>query len=417
MRISRLSPAATDSCYLTPMTSQTLRPNGPLHGVRVLDLSRVLAGPWATQTLADMGAEVVKVERPGMGDDTRQWGPPFTTTSDGARGDAAYFMCANRGKKSVELDMASPEGADAIRKLATECDVVVENFKVGGLKKYGLDYASLSAINPRLVYCSITGFGQDGPDAHRAGYDYMIQAMGGLMSITGQPDGAAGAEPMKVGVAVVDVFTGLYASNAILAALWHARATGEGQHIDIALFDVQAAVLANQATNYFVSGKVPTRMGNAHPNLSPYQPYPCSDGMIIIAVGNDGQFRKLCEALGQAPLGTNERFARNADRVANRELLSPILNALTQVHSMSALMKLLEDHGVPCGPINRIDQVFDEPQALHRGLVVEQTREDLSAPVKTVASPIRMSKTPVHYDRPPPALGADNAEVLGKRET
>ncbi|WP_312820823.1 CoA transferase [Brevundimonas sp.] len=376
--------------------------------MRVLDLSRVLAGPWATQTLADMGAEVIKVERPGIGDDTRQWGPPFTTTKDGGRGDAAYFMCANRGKKSVELDMASPEGADTIRRLAAESDVVVENFKVGGLKKYGLDYDSLSAINPRLVYCSITGFGQTGPDAHRAGYDYMIQAMGGLMSVTGQPDGAEGAEPMKVGVAVVDVFTGLYASNAILAALMHARATGEGQHIDIALFDVQAAVLANQATNWFVSGKVPTRMGNAHPNLSPYQPFPCSDGMIIIAVGNDGQFRKLCEALGQPPLGTDERFARNADRVANRELLIPILNTLTQVHSMSRLMKLLEDHGVPCGPINRIDQVFDEPQAHHRGLMVEQARDDLSAPIKTVASPIRMSKTPVRYDRPPPALGADN---------
>ena len=390
------------------MQKTALPSSGPLAGIKVLDLSRVLAGPWATQTLADMGAEVIKVERPGVGDDTRQWGPPFTTTQDGSRGDAAYFMCANRGKKSVELDMASPEGAETIRKLAMQADVVVENFKVGGLKKYGLDYESLATLNPRLVYCSITGFGQTGPDAHRAGYDYMIQAMGGLMSVTGQPDGSDGAEPMKVGVAVVDLFTGLYASNAILAALMHARSTGEGQHIDIALFDVQAAVLANQATNYFVSGKVPTRMGNAHPNLTPYQPFPCSDGMIIIAVGNDGQFRKLCEALGQAPLGTDERFAKNADRVANRELLIPILNTLTQVHAMSELMKLLEEHGVPCGPINRIDQVFEEPQAKHRGLTVEQARDDLSAPIKTVASPIRMSKTPVHYDRPPPALGADN---------
>ena len=399
------------------MTVQNPSAQGPLAGVRVLDLSRVLAGPWATQTLADLGAEVIKVERPVVGDDTRQWGPPFTTTKDGGRGDAAYFLCANRGKRSVELDMASPEGADAIRKLAAESDVVVENFKVGGLKKYGLDYASLSAINPRLVYCSITGFGQDGPDAHRAGYDYMIQAMGGLMSVTGQPDGADGAEPMKVGVAVVDLFTGLYASNAILAALMHARATGEGQHIDIALFDVQASVLANQATNWFVSGKVPTRMGNAHPNLSPYQPFACSDGMIIIAVGNDGQFRKLCEALGQPDLGTDERFAKNADRVANRELLVPILGTLTQVHTMAALMKRLEKHGVPCGPINRIDQVFAESQAVHRGLTVEQSRDDLSAPVKTVASPIRMSKTPVRYDRPPPALGADNESVLGRLKT
>lgn len=361
-----------------------------------------------------MGAEVIKVERPGVGDDTRQWGPPFTTGIDGTRSDAAYFMCANRGKKSVELDMATQAGADTIRKLAMQADVVVENFKVGGLAKYGLDYDSLSALNPRLVYCSITGFGQTGPDAHRAGYDYMIQAMGGLMSITGQPDGSDGAEPMKVGVAVVDLFTGLYASNAILAALMHARSSGEGQHIDIALFDVQAAVLANQATNWFVSGKVPTRMGNAHPNLSPYQPFPCSDGMIIIAVGNDGQFHKLSEALGQPELGTDERFAKNAERVANRDLLVPILNTLTQPHTMADLMKLLEDHGVPCGPINRIDQVFDEPQAIHRGLTVEQSRYDLSAPIKTVASPIRMSKTPVRYDRPPPALGADNTEVLGK---
>ena len=405
-------------CYLKRMTTDRSAPNpllaGPLAGIKVLDLSRVLAGPWATQTLADMGAEVIKVERPGVGDDTRQWGPPFTTATDGSRSDAAYFMCANRGKKSVELDMASPEGADAIRKLAADADIVVENFKVGGLAKYGLDYASLSVLNPRLVYCSITGFGQTGPDAHRAGYDYMIQAMGGLMSITGQPDGADGAEPMKVGVAVVDLFTGLYASNAILAALWHARASGEGQHIDIALFDVQAAMLANQATNYFVSGKAPTRMGNAHPNLAPYQPFPCSDGMVIIAIGNDGQFRKLCEALGQPDMGHDERFARNADRVANRDNLAPRLKDLTVRHTMADLMKLLEDHGVPCGPINRIDQVFDEPQALHRGLTVEQTRDDLSAPVRTVASPIRMSKTPVCYDRPPPALGADNADVLGK---
>jgi len=396
------------------MTSSDLLPSGPLAGVKILDLSRVLAGPWATQTLADMGAEVIKVERPGVGDDTRQWGPPFTTGLDGTRSDAAYFMCANRGKKSVELDMATQGGADTIRKLAMQADVVVENFKVGGLAKYGLDYDSLSALNPRLVYCSITGFGQTGPDAHRAGYDYMIQAMGGLMSVTGQPDGTDGAEPMKVGVAVVDLFTGLYASNAILAALMHARSTGEGQHIDIALFDVQAAVLANQATNWFVSGKVPTRMGNAHPNLSPYQLFPCSDGMIIIAVGNDGQFRKLSEALGQTDLGTDERFARNADRVANREILVPILNTLTQPYTMAGLMKRLEEYGVPCGPINRIDQVFDEPQAIHRGLTVEQPRDDLSAPVKTVASPIRMSKTPVRYDRPPPALGADNADVLGK---
>ncbi|HEV7226997.1 CaiB/BaiF CoA-transferase family protein [Brevundimonas sp.] len=386
---------------------------GPLHGVRVLDLSRVLAGPWATQTLADLGAEVIKIERPGAGDDTRLWGPPFTTRTDGSRGDAAYFLCANRGKKSVELDIATPEGAEAVRKLAATCDVVVENFKTGGLKKYGLDWPSLEKVNPRLVYCSITGFGQDGPDARRAGYDYMIQAMGGLMSITGQPDGAPGAEPMKVGVAVVDLFTGLYASNAILAALMHARATGEGQHVDVALFDVQAAMLANQATNFFVSGKAPTRMGNAHPNLAPYQPFPCTDGVVIIAVGADGQFRALCGALGAPGMGSDPRFSTNAARIENRATLTAELSALTAGHEMKALMALLEGAGVPCGPVNTVDQVFAEPQALHRGLEVEQTRADLSAPVRTVASPIRLSKTPVRYDRPPPALGADTEEVLG----
>ena len=387
--------------------------HGPLHGVRVLDLSRVLAGPWATQTLADLGAEVIKIERPGAGDDTRLWGPPFTTRTDGTRGDAAYFLCANRGKKSVELDIASPEGAEAVRKLAATCDVVVENFKTGGLNKYGLDWASLEKVNPRLVYCSITGFGQDGPDAHRAGYDYMIQAMGGLMSITGQPDGTPGAEPMKVGVAVVDLFTGLYASNAILAALMHARATGEGQHVDVALFDVQAAMLANQATNWFVSGKAPTRMGNAHPNLAPYQPFPCTDGMVVIAVGNDGQFRALCGALGAPGMGKNPLFTTNAARIEHRAALTAELSALTAGHEMNALMALLEAAGVPCGPVNTVDQVFAEPQAVHRGLEVDQTRADLSAPVRTVASPIRLSKTPVRYDRPPPALGADTDEVLG----
>jgi len=386
---------------------------GPLSGVRILDLSRVLAGPWATQTLGDLGAEVIKIERPGAGDDTRHWGPPFTTKADGSKGDAAYFLCANRGKKSVELDIATPEGAAIVRELSKTCDVVVENFKTGGLKKYGLDHAALSAINPRLVYCSITGFGQDGPDAHRAGYDYMIQAMGGLMSITGQPDSAPGAEPMKVGVAVVDLFTGLYASNAILAALLHARATGQGQAIDIALFDVQAAMLANQAANFFVSGKAPTRMGNAHPNLAPYQPFPCTDGMVVIAVGNDGQFRALAGALGAPGLGADPRFLSNALRIEHRAVLTAELSALTAGLSMKALMATLEAAGVPCGPVNTIDQVFEEPQARHRGLEVTQTRGDLSAPVRTVASPIRMSATPVGYDLPPPALGEHTDEVLG----
>jgi len=388
--------------------------SGPLVGIRVLDLSRVLAGPWATQTLADLGAEVIKIERPGTGDDTRQWGPPFTVKADGSRGDAAYFLCANRGKKSVELDIATPEGAAVIRDLVASCDVLVENFKTGGLKKYGLDYASLSAINPRLVYCSITGFGQDGPDAHRAGYDYMIQAIGGLMSVTGQPDGAPGAEPMKVGVAVVDLFTGLYASNAILAALMHARATGEGQQIDIALFDVQAAMLANQASNYFVSGTAPGRMGNAHPNLAPYQLFPCTDGMVVIAVGNDGQFRALAEALGAPGLGTDPRFVTNALRIEHRAAMTAEVSALTAGHDMAGLMAALEAANVPCGPVNTIDQVFDEPQAKHRGLEIEQGRSDLTHPVRTVASPIRMSRTPVEYHRAPPALGADTQDVLGQ---
>ena len=389
-------------------------PFGPLAGVRVLDLSRVLAGPWATQMLADLGAEVIKIERPGVGDDTRSWGPPFTTKTDGTRGDAAYFLCANRGKKSVTLDIASPEGAAIARDLAATCDVVVENFKTGGLKKYGLDHASLCATHPRLVYCSITGFGQTGPRAHQAGYDYMIQAMGGLMSVTGQADGTPGAEPMKVGVAVADLFTGLYASNAILAALMHARATGRGQHIDLALFDVQAAMLANQATNYFVSGTAPTRMGNAHPNLAPYQPFPCRDGSVVIAVGNDGQFRALVSALGAADLGADPRFVTNAARIAHRAEMTTELGTLTTGLAMSELMATLQAAGVPCGPVNTIDQVFDEPQALHRGLIVEQARADLADPVRSVAQPIRMSGTPVGSRVPPPALGHDTDAIMGE---
>ena len=400
-----------DTSSLPPATA-TGAPAAPLAGVRVLDLSRVLAGPWATQTLADLGAEVIKIERPGVGDDTRQWGPPFVRRADGGRGDAAYFMAANRGKASVELDIATPDGAETVRRLAATSDVLVENFKTGGLKKYGLDYAALAAINPRLVYCSITGFGQDGPDAARPGYDYMIQAMGGLMSITGQADGSPGAGPMRAGVAVIDLFTGMTAANAILAALLHARATGEGQHIDTALFDVAASVLANQAANWFVSGEAPGRTGNSHPNLAPYQPFPCTDGSVVVAVGNDGQYRALCAALGAPALGEDPRFAVNAARLAHREDLTETLAALTARFSMRGLMAALEAAGVPCGPVNAIDQVFAEPQARHRGLTVSQPRDDLSAPIRTVASPIRLSATPVAYDRPPPRLGQHTAEVL-----
>lgn len=388
---------------------------GPLSGVVVLDLSRVLAGPWATQILADLGAEVIKIERPGAGDDTRQWGPPFTTLGSGARGDAAYFMAANRNKRSVTVDMGKPEGADLLRRLAAQADVVVENFKTGGLKKYGLDYHGLSAVNPKLVYASITGFGQDGPLKDKAGYDYMIQAMGGLMSITGQPDGAPGAEPMKVGVAVVDLFTGLYASNAVLAALMHARATGHGQHVDIALFDVQAAMLANQASNYFVSGKAPGRMGNAHPNLAPYQPFATTDGAVVVAVGNDGQFRSLCRAIEAEDLAQDARFLTNALRVEHRAELVQALAPHFTLRGTDGWIALLETVGVPCGPINTVDRVFAEPQSIHRGLVVAQDRADMAEPVKTVASPIRLSETPVSYDRAPPALGGDTDAVLGER--
>lgn len=386
--------------------TQALLP--PLHGVRVLDLSRVLAGPWATQLLADLGAEVIKIERPGVGDDTRHWGPPFTTRTDGSRGDAAYFLCANRGKSSVELDIASPEGAEAVRRLAATCDVVVENFKVGGLAKYGLDYASLSKGRPELVYCSITGFGQTGPRAHQAGYDYMIQAMGGLMSVTGQADGQPGAEPMKVGVAVADLFTGLYAANGVLAALLRARASGVGGHVDIALFDVQAAMLANQATNWFVSGQAPGRMGNAHPNLAPYQPFPCTDGSVVVAVGNDGQFRSLAQALGAPELGEDPRFQINAVRVEHRAALTATLSALTASFSQADLLAALEAAGVPCGPVNTVDQVFAEPQALARGLTVEQSRADLIQPVRTVANPIRLDGAALVAATPPPSLGAGN---------
>ncbi len=388
---------------------------GPLAGVLVLDLSRVLAGPWATQLLADLGAEVIKIERPGAGDDTRQWGPPFAAKTDGSRGDAAYFFAANRGKRSVTVDIGQEEGAAIVRALAAKADVLVENFKVGGLAKYGLDYANLSQANPRLVYCSITGFGQTGPYAARAGYDYMIQAMGGLMSITGQPDGSPGGEPMKVGVAVADLFAGMYASNAILAALLHARATGQGQQVDIALYEAQAAMLANQASNWFVSGEAPTRLGNAHPNLAPYQPFPTRDGALVIAVGNDGQFAALCRALGDPSLAEDPLFRTNDVRVEHRRALGERIGGLTMTRSSAQWLAVLETAGVPCGPINTIDQVFAEPQAIERDLVISQPREDLAEPIRTVASPIRLSETPAAYAAPPPALGADTEQVLANR--
>ena len=386
--------------------------SGPLAGVTVLDLSRVLAGPWATQIFADLGAEVIKVERPGQGDDTRSWGPPFTARQDGERGDAAYFFACNRGKRSVAIDIATPQGAALVRALAERADVLVENFKVGGLARYGLDFASLHAASPRLVYCSITGFGQTGPYAGRAGYDYVAEAMGGLMSITGQPDGTPGAEPLRVGVAVADLFTGMYASTAVLAALLHARATGVGQHIDLALFDVQAAMLANQAANWFVSGQPPRRTGNRQPNLAPYETFPAADQPIVVAVGNDGQFRALCRALGEPALAEDARFATNALRVQHRQALAERIAAVTAGRPARHWVEAFETAGVACGPINTIDQVFEEPQAKARALVVEQRRQDLAGPVRSVASPIRLSKTPAGYRSPPPALGADTEAVL-----
>ncbi|MBO9708279.1 MAG: CoA transferase [Caulobacter sp.] len=389
---------------------------GPLKGVTVLDLTRVLAGPWATQTLADLGAEVIKIERPGAGDDTRAWGPPFLDGDDeaGAHGDAAYFTSANRNKRSVTANLATEEGRDIVRALAMQADILVENFKVGGLGRHGLDYASLAKLNPRLIYCSVTGFGQTGPEASRAGYDAMIQAMGGLMSITGQPAGAPGDEPMKTGVAVVDLFTGMYAATAILAALLHVRATGQGQHIDLALFDVQLSMLANQASNYLVSGRSPGRLGNAHPNLVPYQVFETADGALVLAIGNDAQFRAFA-ALCSDALATDPRFQTNALRVGNRVELVDVLRPHLRRRTTAEWAGLLDGAGVPCGPINSVAQAFAEPQAIARGAVVEQARDDLQAPIRTVASPIRLSETPLEYRLAPPALGADTRAVLGER--
>ena len=385
--------------------------NGALQGIRVLDLSRILAGPWATQTLADLGAEVIKIERPGAGDDTRGWGPPFVTNPDGSPGDAAYFLSTNRNKKSVAIDIAKADGQKLIRAIAQESDVVIENFKVGGLRKYGLDHETLGKLNPALIYCSITGFGQTGPYAERAGYDFMIQGMGGIMSITGQPDGMPGAEPMKSGMAFADIFTGLYSTIAILAALNHRANTGEGQYIDMALFDTQVAVLGNQALNYLVSGNVPKRLGNAHPNIVPYQVFETTDGHIILAVGNDRQFARFCELAGLTHLASDERFASNRGRVRNREELIPILAEVVRTKTTDTWMDLLDDAHVPCGPINTIDKVFADPQAHARGMQLELTRANGTA-TPSVASPMRLSRTPVHYDRAAPELGQDTDTVL-----
>ncbi|MBS3649148.1 CoA transferase [Pseudaminobacter sp. 19-2017] len=382
----------------------------PLHGVRVLELARILAGPWAGQLLADLGADVIKVESP-EGDDTRKWGPPFVTAEDGENLSAAYYHSCNRGKRSIVVDFSTPEGAETIRRLAASSDVLIENFKLGGLKKYGLDYASFRELNPKLVYCSITGFGQTGPYAPRAGYDFIVQGMSGLMSITGAPDG----EPQKVGVAVTDLFTGLYSVIAIQAALRHAEATGEGQHIDMALFDAQIAVLANQNLNFLVSGKPPTRMGNAHPNIAPYEVLPVADGHIILAVGNDGQFRKFCAVVGLDELGKNPDFATNAARVANRVALREAMLAKLAGWQKSELLAALEKEGVPASPINTIAEMFDDPQAKARGMRLD-LEDRIGNVLPSVRSPIVLSETPLAYDRPSPWLGEHTDEILAELE-
>ena len=384
---------------------------GPLTGLRVLDLTRVLAGPWATQLLADFGAEVIKIEKPGEGDDTRGWGPPFVTNGDGSRGDAAYFLSANRGKWSVAIDMASSEGQKLIRELAAKSDIVIENFKVGGLKKYGLDYESLKAVKPDLIYCSITGFGQNGPFAQRAGYDFMIQGMAGIMSITGQPDGAPGAEPMKVGVAFADIFTGLYAVIGIQGALYHRQRTGDGQYIDMALLDSQVAVLANQALNYLVGGRAPTRLGNAHPNIVPYQTFATRDGHIIIAVGTDRQFKEFCAIIGVSHVASEERFKTNRGRVENRQHLIPLLIEPMKARTTAEWVAAFEAAAIPCGPINSINEVFANEQVLARGLQIGLTRDD-GVQVPGVANPIQFSATPIEYDKAPPRMGDGTERIL-----
>jgi crotonobetainyl-CoA:carnitine CoA-transferase CaiB-like acyl-CoA transferase len=389
--------------------------NSALSHITVLDLSRVLAGPWAGQVLADLGADVLKIERPGTGDDTRGWGPPFLRDAQGNdSSDAAYYLCANRNKKSITVDFTTPEGQTIVRDLVRTADVVLENFKVDGLKAYGLDYASLRTVNPRVIYCSITGFGQTGPYAARAGYDLLMQAMGGLMSITGRQDDEPGAGPQKAGVAVTDILTGLYATIGILAALSHRDRTGIGQHIDLGLLDVQVACLANQAMNYLVSGNAPGRSGNAHPNLVPYQDFPTSDGYMVIAVGTDVQFGRLCAVMNLSELAGDSSFASNKQRVANRHELIDKLSAVTVTHPTAHWIAALEKVGVPAGPINSLDAVFDDPQVRARAMRIDLPHP-VAGTVSLVANPLRLSETPVTYRCAPPPLGAQTDEVLSQR--
>ncbi|WP_185267350.1 CaiB/BaiF CoA transferase family protein [Halopseudomonas xiamenensis] len=387
--------------------------SGALAHIRVLDLSRILAGPWAGQILADLGADVIKVERRGVGDDTRHWGPPYLRDESGMdTSESAYFMCANRNKRSLTIDFTQPEGQRLVRELAAQSDVVLENFKVGGLAAYGLDYASLREVNPQLIYCSITGFGQEGPYAQRAGYDFMIQGLGGLMSLTGRSANEAGAGPIKAGVALTDILTGLYAGNAVLAALAYRDQTGEGQYIDLALLDVQVACLANQAQNYLTTGTPPQRLGNAHPNIVPYQDFPTADGNFILTVGNDGQFRRFSEAAGCPEWADDPRFSTNQGRVANRAELIPLIRQATVFKTTAQWISTLEQVGVPCGPINDLAQVFADPQVQARGLRIDLPHP-LAGSAPQVANPIRLSATPVQYRNAPPLLGEHTEEVLG----
>ncbi len=382
---------------------------GPLHGLRIFDLSRVLAGPSCTQLLGDLGADVIKIERPGVGDDTRGWGPPFLTGPDGEdTGESAYFLSTNRNKRSLTLDIAQPEGAALARQLIGGCDVLVENFKTGGLKKYGLAYEDLSDDNPGLIYCSITGFGQTGPYAARPGYDFLIQGMGGIMSVTGQPDG----EPMKVGVAIADLMTGMYASSAILAALHHREKTGRGQYIDLALLDTQVAWLANQGLNYLTSGVAPRRLGNEHPNIVPYKVLPCADGHFILAVGNDRQFQAFCKFAGAPELTEDARFQTNAARVRNRETLYELIADITQGMPQDAWVEGLTAAGVPCGPVNTIDQAFAHPQVQARDMEIRMTHPATGHEVSLIGNPIKYSETTADYRRPPPMLGQHTQGVL-----
>ena len=392
---------------------------GALPHIKVLDLSRVLAGPWCTQMLADLGADVVKVERPGAGDDTRHWGPPFLQDAQGQdTQQATYFTACNRNKRSVAIDMAQPQGQALIRQMALQSDVLVENFKVGGLAQYGLDYASLKALNPRLIYCSVTGFGQDGPYAPRAGYDLMIQAMSGMMSITGRADEAPGGGPLRVGVALTDLFTGVYACSAILAAIEVRHRTGEGQHIDMALLDVGMAILANQAAGFLNTGAVPQRMGNSHPSLAPYQDFPTADGAMLLAIGNDGQFARFCQAAGHPEWAADARYASNTLRVQHRSALIPAMEAVTRTRSTADWIALLEDKAVPCGAINDIGQAFADAQVQARGLKLNQALapaiidDTAIESIASVASPLRLSGTPPVLHRAPPMLGEHTNEVL-----